>query len=656
MRIPLTKLLALLIAAVVILPATPAMAQEEIVVTGSGWGHGIGLPQYGAKGQAEEGRSAGDILGYYYTGTVMGTVGEGELTGHAEPLRIGVSQKSAKDWFYTEGGPITVCLGFECHIANEFESWTVTADGLGNCWLTRNDAMVGVPGACDGEIRWEGQPGVRVVFPVLNRTYARGKILFEPAPGNTYHVVVEIGLEEYLYGLGEMPSSWHAEALKAQAIAGRSFALYKAWIYRNLLANEARMDACGCHLYASTLDQKYIGWAKEAEGNGHWGTIWRKAVNDTKHKALYHPSDGVSRAIEAYYFSSSGGATENNEEVWGGKPYSYLRSQADPWSTNAGTKNPNDSWTFKFTPGQVAAAFGFSSVYNVSVIERNTSDSARTVQISGFAGGVQTSINVTAASFRSKLGLKSQYFSVNWGGIPPFPGGADRPVLHDPTSGQWFYWSNDGIRSSIYYGNPGDHAFMGDWNCDGIDTPGLYRRSDGFVYLRNSNTQGISDISYFFGNPGDLPIAGDFNGNGCDTVSIYRPSEARFYIINTLGGGDAGLGHAEYSYLFGVPGDIPFVGDWNGNGIDTPGLRRNSNGFVYLRNTNTQGVADIEYFYGDSGDLVFAGDWDANGTDTLGLYRPSNGWIYLRNSNSTGVAHLAYQAGGSVHKPVAGAR
>jgi hypothetical protein len=207
--------------------------------------------------------------------------------------------------------------------------------------------------------------------------------------------------------------------------------------------------------------------------------------------------------------------------------------------------------------------------------------------------------------------------------------------------------------ASFFYGNPGDFGFMGDWNCDGIDTPGLYRRSDGYVYLRNSNTQGVADISFFFGNPGDLPMAGDFNGDGCDTVSIYRPSEGRFYVINHLGSGDAGLGAAEHAYYFGDPGDDPFMGDWNGDGIDTPGLRRPSNGFVYLRNSNTQGIGEIEYFYGDPGDVVFTGDWDKDGDDTLGLYRPSTGTVYLRNTNDTGVAHSSFGVGGGM-QPVGG--
>jgi hypothetical protein len=66
---------------------------------------------------------------------------------------------------------------------------------------------------------------------------------------------------------------------------------------------------------------------------------------------------------------------------------------------------------------------------------------------------------------------------------------------------------------------------------------------------------------------------------------------------------------------------------------------------VYLRHSNTQGVADMSYFYGDPGDVVFTGDWDADGGDTLGLYRPSTGTVYLRNTNSTGVADHTFGVG-----------
>ena len=227
--------------------------------------------------------------------------------------------------------------------------------------------------------------------------------------------------------------------------------------------------------------------------------------------------------------------------------------------------------------------------------------------------------------------------------------------LVDPSTGLWHLDDGWGFVTSFYYGNPGDYPFMGDWDCDGIDTPGLYRQSDGFAYLRNSNSQGIADIRFFFGNPGDVPLAGDFDGDGCDTLSIYRPSEARIYVINQLGSNDGGLGAAEFSYIFGNPGDKPFTGDFDGDNIDTVGLHRESTGFVYFRQTHSQGIADEEFFFGDPGDRLVAGDWGiVDGVDTPAIFRPSNATFYYRHTNTQGVADSQSTWGQSDWLPVSG--
>ena len=87
--------------------------------------------------------------------------------------------------------------------------------------------------------------------------------------------------------------------------------------------------------------------------------------------------------------------------------------------------------------------------------------------------------------------------------LPTGPGPTVGSV--DPTTGIWRLRDADGFVTSFYYGDPGDYPIAGDWDCDGIDTPGMYRQSDGYVYLRNSNSQGVADRRFFFGNPGDVP-------------------------------------------------------------------------------------------------------------------------------------------------------
>jgi hypothetical protein len=182
----------------------------------------------------------------------------------------------------------------------------------------------------------------------------------------------------------------------------------------------------------------------------------------------------------------------------------------------------------------------------------------------------------------------------------------------------------------------------------------MYRQSDGFVYLRNSNTQGVADIKFFFGDPGDIPIVGDFDGDGCDTVSIYRPSQSKVFVINTLGENNGGLGAAEIDYLFGNPGDKPFVGDFDGDGTETIGLHRESTGLVYFRNSHTQGVADNEFIFGDPDDRLVAGDWILTGIDSPAVFRPSSTTFFFRHSNTQGVADNHFVWGEPGFFPVAG--
>jgi hypothetical protein len=208
--------------------------------------------------------------------------------------------------------------------------------------------------------------------------------------------------------------------------------------------------------------------------------------------------------------------------------------------------------------------------------------------------------------------------------------------------------------TSFFYGNPGDTPMVGDWDCDGIETPGLYRQSDGYVYLRNSNTPGEAHIRFYFGDPGDIPLAGDFDGDGCDTVSLYRPSVGSVFIINELGNNGGGLGAAASSYVFGNPGDKPFVGDFDGDGGETVGLHRESTGLVYYRNSHTQGIAEHTFIFGDPGDRLVAGDWTGNGADSPSLLRPTTATMYFRFDNVQGTADATWHTGQTDCIPVAG--
>jgi subtilisin family serine protease len=225
----------------------------------------------------------------------------------------------------------------------------------------------------------------------------------------------------------------------------------------------------------------------------------------------------------------------------------------------------------------------------------------------------------------------------------------DQVGVQDPLNGVWAHRHPDGSTSSFYFGIPQDMPVTCDWIGDGIDTPGLYRRTDGFLYLRNSNTQGVADISIFYGIPEDRPVCGDWEGDGVETIGIYRPSEARFYLRNSNT-----QGVADFSFFFGDPGDLPFAGDWDGDGIDTVGLWRPTTGRVYITNTNATKAADFDAFYGNPGDRFVVGDWDGDGRDSFGIFRPSEQTFYLSNRVGQALADQTILFGPVSSNPVAG--
>lgn len=228
--------------------------------------------------------------------------------------------------------------------------------------------------------------------------------------------------------------------------------------------------------------------------------------------------------------------------------------------------------------------------------------------------------------------------------------------LVNPNSGEWHLRAANGAVTNFFYGNPGDIPVVGDWDGDGIETVGMYRQSNGFVYLRNSNVTGPGEIQFTLGIAGDIPLAGDFNGDGKDTISVYRPSQGRVFIANTLGANN-GFFIADYDYYFGDPGDKPFVGDFNGDGIETVGLYRDTTGFVYFTDAVTPGAVaptNNQFFYGDPSDRLVSGDWTGDGIYTMAIFRPSDQAFYLRYSNTQGFADETFAFGQAPWLPVAG--
>lgn len=273
---------------------------------------------------------------------------------------------------------------------------------------------------------------------------------------------------------------------------------------------------------------------------------------------------------------------------------------------------------------------------------------ANSYQVGGLDDGVLYDFAVTATD---NDGFVSEPLSAMVTTKTDWP--MDTVGAFEPNIGLWVLRNSAGVETSFSFGNPGDQPLMGDWNCDGVDTPGVFR--DGTAALRNANSAGPATRTFLIGDPGDVAIAGDFNGNGCTTVGLYRPSTGQAFIWNSLPADGGVAGAPDISYYFGNPGDKAFTGDFDGDGTETLGLHRESTGFVYFRNSHTQGIADKEFYFGDPDDRLIAGDWGiVDGVDTPAVFRPSNTVWYFRHTNTEGVADSQFTWGTSSWMPVSG--
>ncbi len=200
------------------------------------------------------------------------------------------------------------------------------------------------------------------------------------------------------------------------------------------------------------------------------------------------------------------------------------------------------------------------------------------------------------------------------------------------------------------YGGTGDIPLAGDWNGDGFDTVGVYRFNSmtgtGTFLLRNSNDAGFAQIVVPFGVTGDIPLVGDWDGDGIDTIGTFTPSTQTFNLRNSNT-----AGAPDITFIYGLMGDLPIVGDWDGDGVDTIAIRRSGSQF-FLRNSNSSGIADVVFFYGLPDDQFVVGDWDGDRVDTVAVYR--NGQVFIKNTNISGNADLQFTYGTTGDIPLAG--
>lgn len=359
---PIRVLLGAISVAAVLLSAAavPASAHphgptdDDYTFIGGGWGHGTGLSQYGALGRAEDGHTYDQILAFYYDGTTL--TNDPALVPDDVDVRIAVHNTTV----FKPTGMLTVSMDGR-FLDTTVNTLTVRrADGG---WHINSSNIDWCRGFCSGTVLTvsfnDGEPvGVSNTANGAEH-YGHGQFQLTPAAGgvancgsqssNQYCLVIgELTMQQYLYGLDEMPHSWPAEALKAQAVAARSYA---AAIMRERANWAAPFD-----LYASTRDQEYKAWDYEQE-SGH--ELWEAEVDATDDTVLTYQAtaEDAAEVIVGYYSSSNGGHTAANEEPRRDS-VPYLLAKPDPYDAapddNGQPKNPTHTWERTYTTEQIS--------------------------------------------------------------------------------------------------------------------------------------------------------------------------------------------------------------------------------------------------------------------------------------------------------------
>jgi len=354
--------------------AGPAQAASRLVVTGHGWGHGIGLSQYGAKGFAEHGSDYEAIVGHYYEGTTVLPLGSNP------DVRV-----------LLQSGRRAVVSGVVAagsrHL-NPASTYSASASGgrivlrsAGGRRLGTFDAPLRLPAPSTGSFRLTGTAtnGVR------NGRY-RGALELRVG-GAGVLAINALDLEDYVRGVvsAESPASWPAETLKAQAVVARSYAV----------TTNVGTPNDGIDQYADTRSQMYRGVAAEYPSTD-------AAVAATTGQVVAYQG----RPVTTFFFSTSGGETENIENSFvGASPRAWLKGVDDPYDSIS----PKHNWgPITYSARQVRSRLrGLlrGSFRGIKVLQRGVSPRIVRAEVLGSGGNVAT----TGPTLRSRFGLNDTW-------------------------------------------------------------------------------------------------------------------------------------------------------------------------------------------------------------------------------------------------------
>lgn len=356
----------------------PSGSGALFVVSGHGWGHGVGMGQWGAQGYAQQGYTYDQILAAYYPGTTLGQTA-------TTSIRVLLAQGKKT---------LTISSGKEITVED--------ADGV-DYTLAAGDTTLtpALKLAVDGGTPQQLTPPLTFTpahgsLLKLGRRY-RGQLVVDVLNGKLRAINV-LPLEQYLYGVvpAEMPSAWLTAALQAQAVAARSYAL------------ASRQGAAPFDVYADGRSQAYLGVSVETPAG-------RAAVDQTAGQVLLYDGE----IADTLFSSSTGGRTQSAADAFGAPGRPYLVSVRDPYDTIS----PYHDWgPVPVTARTLGRALGVMGHVVDAAVSRNSSKRVRTVELTSLQRGTPRTTSVTGAAVAAALSLRSTWFSVGVLSLqPPAP-------------------------------------------------------------------------------------------------------------------------------------------------------------------------------------------------------------------------------------------
>ena len=391
-------------------PAVAAEIPATFSLRGSGYGHGVGMSQMGARSMALAGQTPASILQYFYKDVAIEQLDDSQL------LRVNIGHLLTSTNISTKTNGAVVAL-FDGDIGDQVDAVPIAVfSNKASLNLSLLGASI-VPTVSVGKktqpfskgrsftIRWSGTrylDGIDSLISVTQlgatRKYRYGQMQVRTVKNALQGYRIELTnsvrlSDEYLWGVSEMPSSWPIAALQAQAIASRSYALSKAGNKRS---------ACDCALYGSISDQSFLGHSKEIERK--YGALWKQAVTDTA--GLTITQEG--RPITAYFFSSSGGKTELAINAWGSAK-AYTQIVDDPGSLDLALNPRFVLWDRILSQSVVAASFLLPDVATLEIISKNESGTVAQIRATSSTG---LQFTLRGETFRSRTKIPSAWFDL----------------------------------------------------------------------------------------------------------------------------------------------------------------------------------------------------------------------------------------------------